>query len=59
MEALLDGWWRAHKVRIGQENFPDTLAALWIALLVYDRRSTGRFHPMTIMGSLVEAPIAL
>ena len=27
-EALLDGWWRAHKARIGQEAFPDTLAAL-------------------------------
>jgi AcrR family transcriptional regulator len=27
-EALLDGWWRAHKARIGQESFPDTLAAL-------------------------------
>jgi len=27
-EALLDGWWRAHKARLGQEAFPDTLAAL-------------------------------
>ena len=27
-EALLEGWWRAHKARLGQEAFPDTLAAL-------------------------------
>jgi AcrR family transcriptional regulator len=27
-EALLDGWWRAHKARLGQDAFPDTLAAL-------------------------------
>lgn len=27
-EALLEGWWRAHKARLGQETFPDTLAAL-------------------------------
>ena len=27
-EALLDGWWRAHKARLGQDAFPDTLTAL-------------------------------
>jgi AcrR family transcriptional regulator len=27
-EALLDGWWRAHKSRLGQEAFPNTFAAL-------------------------------
>jgi AcrR family transcriptional regulator len=24
-EALLDGWWRAHKTRLGQDAFPDTI----------------------------------
>ncbi len=27
-EVLLDNWWRAHKARLGQEAFPDSLAAL-------------------------------
>lgn len=27
-EALLEGWWRAHKARLCQEAFPATLAAL-------------------------------
>ncbi len=27
-EALLDGWWRAHKARLGQDAFPDTLDEL-------------------------------
>lgn len=27
-EALLSAWWRYHKAKIGQEEFPDTAAAL-------------------------------
>lgn len=52
-EALLSAWWRYHKAKIGQEEFPDTAAAL----TAFPRRAFPHFdaEAMLMRGAVLSA----